>query len=164
MSDDSSFPLSTSLTSPILSVSCSFINFDGIVLTMKESTRHSLRQLKRRVYKKLTDLDVSEVESSSTASTPEDVICVSSSPSIASSQSVKSTSIHIDGATSQVDNLKQFILDNPRCVLKARLFCMGRELKDSCSIKQMKLPCFADAPTPIQFMLKADPAAIPPKN
>lgn len=97
MSDDSSFPLSTSLTSPILSVSCSFINFDGIVLTMKESTRHSLRQLKRRVYKKLTDLDVSEVESSSTASTPEDVICVSSSPSIASSQSVKSTSIHIDG-------------------------------------------------------------------
>ena len=97
MSDDSSFPLSTSLTSPILSVSCSFINFDGIVLTMKESTRHSLRQLKRRVYKKLTDLDASEVESSSTASTPEDVICVSSSPSIASSQSVKSTSIHIDG-------------------------------------------------------------------
>lgn len=51
---------------------------------------------------------------------------------------------------------------------------MGRELKDGCSIKrthfpflltaEMKLPCFADAPTPIQFMLKADPAAIPPKN
>lgn len=78
------------------------------------------------------------------------------------------------GTTSQVDNLKQFILDNPHCILKARLFCMGRELKDGCSIKrtlisllltaEMKLPYFPDVPTPIQFMLKADPVAIPPKN
>ena len=76
----------------------------------------------------------------------------------------------VKGATSQVDSLKQFILDNPRSVMKARLFCMGRELKDGCSIKrscvhgfsrlEMKLPCFPDAPTPIQFMLKADPAIL----
>lgn len=76
----------------------------------------------------------------------------------------------VKGAASQVDSLKQFILDNPRSVMKARLFCMGRELKDGCSIKrscfrgfsrlEMKLPCFTDAPTPIQFMLKADPAIL----
>lgn len=96
MSNDNSV-LSTSLTSPILSISCSFINFDGISLTLKESTRHSLRQLKRQVYKKLTDLDLSDLESISTVDTPEDVICVSSSHSVASSQSIQSTGVHING-------------------------------------------------------------------
>lgn len=97
MSEDNSFPESTSLTTPTLSISCSFINFDGILLTMNESSRHSLRQLKRRVYKKLTDLDPSDLESVTSTGTSEDVICVNTSPSVVSSNSVKSTSIHIDG-------------------------------------------------------------------
>ncbi|KAK8797901.1 hypothetical protein WA171_005430 [Blastocystis sp. BT1] len=130
---------------------------------MKESNRHSIRQLKKRVLKELSSLSLSDLSSSKSMIEPEEIICVDSKQSslsfksTLSSKTNKSDTIDIEGCEEQLDRLKEFIRENPKSLTCARLFCMGRELKSNASLKQMRLPCFPDTPIPIQFVLKEDP-------
>lgn len=105
MSEDGFGPLTTSLTTPVLNISCSFNTYDGVFLTMKESNRHSIRQLKRRVLKELINLNLSDLSSSKSTIEAEEIICVDSKPSslsfksTLSSKTNKSDTIDIEGIT-----------------------------------------------------------------
>lgn len=152
MSEEEFGHIGTSLTTPVLNLSCSFNTYDGVFLTMKESNRHSIRQLKKRVLKELSSLSLSDLSSSKSMIEPEEIICVDSKQSslsfksTLSSKTNKSDTIDIEGffwkigwrigCEEQLDRLKEFIRENPKSLTCARLFCMGRELKSNASLKR----------------------------
>lgn len=100
MSDDNYVSLTTSLTTPSITVKCTFINYEGVEIILKESNRHTIRQLKKRIYKELTYLDLAELSPAKTDTTQEDIICVNSTISDKSSTSHKTTvseTVHTTG-------------------------------------------------------------------
>lgn len=90
MSDDNSIPL-TSLNSSSIVLRCTFINHDDVELVMKVPSRTSIRQIKKRILKNLTNLEVTGRSKKQPTLTKEDVICVSSEVSKQVSASTLST-------------------------------------------------------------------------
>lgn len=103
MSEEEFGHLATSQTTSVLNLSCSFNTYDGVFLTMKESNRSSIRQLKKRVLKELSSIDLSDLSSSKSILEPEEIICVDSKhssmsfKSTLSSKTNKSDTIDIEG-------------------------------------------------------------------
>ena len=156
MSDENSVPL-TSLNTRSIVLKCTFINHDGVDLVMKVPSRTSIRQLKRRIIKNLTNLEVSRRPKKQESPTKEDVIYVSSevtehtsasstlsttSTRSSASESIKvegnnfQTSIRTLGGDEQQEELIEIIRSNPDVLLNARLFCMGKELKSNQKLKR----------------------------
>lgn len=61
-----------------LTISCSFINYDGILITMNIPKRKTVGYLKKMVYKELTTISIDDSQSIPSETYSEDVICVES--------------------------------------------------------------------------------------
>ena len=77
MSDENSVPL-TSLNTRSIVLKCTFINHDGVELVMKVPSSTSIRQVKKRIIKNLTNLEVTRRPKRQESPRKEDVIYVSS--------------------------------------------------------------------------------------
>ena len=156
MSDENSVPL-TSLNTRSIVLKCTFINHDGVDLVMKVPSSTSIRHLKKRIIKNLTNLEVARQPKKQESPRKEDVIYVSSevtghtsASSILSTTSTRSsvsesikvegsnfqTSIRTLGGDEQQEELIEIIRSNPDVLLNARLFCMGKELKSNQKLKR----------------------------
>lgn len=156
MSDENSVPL-TSLNTRSIVLKCTFINHDGVDLVMKVPSSTSIRHLKKRIIKNLTNLEVARRPKKQESPRKEDVIYVSSevtghtsasstlsttSTRSSVSESIKvegsnfQTSIRTLGGDEQQEELIEIIRSNPDVLLNARLFCMGRELKSNQKLKR----------------------------
>lgn len=156
MSDENSVPL-TSLNTRSIVLKCTFINHDGIDLVMKVPSSTSIRHLKKRIIKNLTNLEVARRPKKQESPRKEDVIYVSSevtghtsasstlsttSTRSSVSESIKvegsnfQTSIRTLGGDEQQEELIEIIRSNPDVLLNARLFCMGKELKSNQKLKR----------------------------
>lgn len=98
MSDESN-PLI--LSSSEIGISCSFINFDGVLLSMIVPSKFTIRQLKKAVYKELTQMDLQESHSVKSVQSPEEIICGESESSTLSeiltpSMSIRGTNMILD--------------------------------------------------------------------
>lgn len=156
MSDENSVPL-TSLNTRSIVLKCTFINHDGVDLVIKVPSSTSIRHLKKRIIKNLTNLEVARRPKKQESPTKEDVIYVSSEVtehtsasstlSTTSTRSSVSESIKIEGNNFQMsirtlggdeqqEELIEIIRSNPDVLLNARLFCMGKELKSNQKLKR----------------------------
>lgn len=156
MSDENSVPL-TSLNTRSIVLKCTFINHDGVDLVMKVPSSTSIRHLKKRIIKNLTNLEVARQPKKQESPRKEDVIYVSSevtghtsasstlsttSTRSSVSESIKvegsnfQTSIRTLGGDEQQEELIEIIRSNPDALLNARLFCMGKELKSNQKLKR----------------------------
>lgn len=156
MSDENSVPL-TSLNTRSIVLKCTFINHDGVDLVMKVPSSTSIRHLKKRIIKNLTNLEVARRPKKQESPRKEDVIHVSSevtghtsasstlsttSTRSSVSESIKvegsnfQTSIRTLGGDEQQEELIEIIRSNPDVLLNARLFCMGKELKSNQKLKR----------------------------
>ena len=156
MSDENSVPL-TSLNTRSIVLKCTFINHDGVDLVMKVPSSTSIRHLKKRIIKNLTNLEVTRRPKRQESPRKEDVIYVSSevtghtsasstlsttSTRSSVSESIKvegsnfQTSIRTLGGDEQQEELIEIIRSNPDVLLNARLFCMGKELKSNQKLKR----------------------------
>lgn len=156
MSDENSVPL-TSLNTRSIVLKCTFINHDGVDLVMKVPSSTSIRHLKKRIIKNLTNLEVARRPKKQESPRKEDVIYVSSevtghtsasstlsttSTRSSVSESIKvegsnfQTSIRTLGGDEQQEELIEIIRSNPDVLLNARLFCMGKELKSNQKLKR----------------------------
>lgn len=156
MSDENSVPL-TSLNTRSIVLKCTFINHDGVDLVMKVPSSTSIRHLKKRIIKNLTNLEVARQPKKQESPRKEDVIYVSSevtghtsasstlsttSTRSSVSESIKvegsnfQTSIRTLGGDEQQEELIEIIRSNPDVLLNARLFCMGKELKSNQKLKR----------------------------
>lgn len=160
MSDENSVPL-TSLNTRSIVLKCTFINHDGVELVMKVPSSTSIRQLKKRIIKNLTNLEVARRPKKQESPKKEDVIyvssevtehtsassCSSSTLSTTSTRSSAAESIRVEGSNFQTsirtlggdeqqEELIEIIRSNPDVLLNARLFCMGKELKSNQKLKR----------------------------
>lgn len=156
MSGENSVPL-TSLNTRSIVLKCTFINHDGVDLVMKVPSSTSIRHLKKRIIKNLTNLEVARRPKRQESPRKEDVIYVSSevtghtsasstlsttSTRSSVSESIKvegrnfQTSIRTLGGDEQQEELIEIIRSNPDVLLNARLFCMGKELKSNQKLKR----------------------------
>lgn len=156
MSDENSVPL-TSLNTRSIVLKCTFINHDGVDLVIKVPSSTSIRHLKKRIIKNLTNPEVARRPKKQESPTKEDVIYVSSEVtehtsasstlSTTSTRSSVSESIKIEGNNFQMsirtlggdeqqEELIEIIRSNPDVLLNARLFCMGKELKSNQKLKR----------------------------
>ena len=90
MSDENSVPL-TSLNTRSIVLKCTFINHDGVELVMKVPSSTSIRQVKKRIIKNLTNLEVSRPPKKQESPAKEDVIYISSEGTEQTSASTLST-------------------------------------------------------------------------
>ena len=58
--------------------SCSFVNFDDILIIMNANKRQSIRQLKQRIFKELTNMDLACSDSANAETISEDIISLAS--------------------------------------------------------------------------------------
>lgn len=98
MSDSEFISPPTSLTTPILHIACSFNGYDGVSLEMDEPSRHTLRQVKKRVLKELTALNLSDLSSSKSGIETEEVVVVDSKSTSSSMRCDKIPSIDVEGS------------------------------------------------------------------
>lgn len=136
MSDSEFVSPPTSLTTPILHMACSFNGYDGVSLEMDESSRHTLRQVKKRILKELTAFNLSDLSSSKSGIETEEVVVVDSKSTSSSMRCDKTPSIDVGGPSEELGRLKSFLEANPKSLSRARIFCMGRELKSNVSLKR----------------------------
>ena len=61
-----------------LTISCSFINYDGILVTLSIPKRKTVGYLKKMVYKELTAISIEDSQSLPSDTYSEDIICVES--------------------------------------------------------------------------------------
>lgn len=99
MSDSEFVSPSTSLTTPILHMACSFNGYDGVSLEMDESSRHTLRQVKKRILKELTAFNLSDLSSSKSGIETEEVVVVDSKSTSSSMRCDKTPSIDVGGSS-----------------------------------------------------------------
>ena len=59
-----------------LSISCSFINYDGVTIVLEMSNKSTIRQVKQELLKELLMLTIDNSHSSQTVEQPEDIITV----------------------------------------------------------------------------------------
>ena len=98
MSDPQFVSPPTSLTTPILHLSCSFNGYDGVSLGMDESSRHTLRQVKKRILRELTAFNLSDLSSSKSVVETEDIVVVDSKSSSSSMKRDKTESVDLEGS------------------------------------------------------------------
>ena len=99
MSDSEFVSPPTSLTTPILHMACSFNGYDGVSLEMDESSRHTLRQVKKRILKELTAFNLSDLSSSKSGIETEEVVVVDSKSTSSSMRCDKTPSIDVGGSS-----------------------------------------------------------------
>lgn len=99
MSDSEFVSPPTSLTTPILHMACSFNGYDGVSLEMDESSRHTLRQVKKRILKELTAFNLSDLSSSKSGIETEEVVVVDSKSTSSSMRCDKTPSIDVEGSS-----------------------------------------------------------------
>ena len=99
MSDSEFVSPPTSLTTPILHMACSFIGYYGVSLEMDESSRHTLRQVKKRILKELTAFNQSDLSSSKSGIETEEVVVVDSKSTSSSMRCDKTPSIDVGGSS-----------------------------------------------------------------
>ena len=99
MSDSEFVSPPTSLTTPILHMACSFNGYDGVSLEMDESSRHTLRQVKKRILKELTAFNLSDLSSSKSGIETEEVVVVDSKSTSSSMRCDKTPTIDVGGSS-----------------------------------------------------------------
>lgn len=99
MSDSEFVSPPTSLTTPILHMACSFNGYDGVSLEMDESSRHTLRQVKKRILKELVAFNLSDLSSSKSGIETEEVVVVDSKSTSSSMRCDKTPSIDVGGSS-----------------------------------------------------------------
>ena len=99
MSDSEFVSPPTSLTTPILHMACSFNGYDGVSLEMDESSRHTLRQVKKRILKELTAFNLSDLSSSKSGIETEEVVVVDSKSTSSSMRCDKTPFIDVEGSS-----------------------------------------------------------------
>ena len=99
MSDSEFVSPPTSLTTPILHMACSFNGYDGVSLEMDESSRHTLRQVKKRILKELTAFNLSDLSSSKSGIETEEGVVVDSKSTSSSMRCDKTPSIDVEGSS-----------------------------------------------------------------
>ena len=99
MSDSEFVSPPTSLTTPILHMACSFNGYDGVSLEMDESSRHTLRQVKKRILKELTAFNLSDLSSYKSGIETEEVVVVDSKSTSSSMRCDKTPSIDVGGSS-----------------------------------------------------------------
>lgn len=98
MSDSQFVSPPTSFTTPLLHIACSFNGYDGVSLEMDESSRHTLRQVKKRILRELTAFNLSDLSSSKSEMGAEEVVVVDSKSSSFSMKNDKTVSIDLEGS------------------------------------------------------------------
>ena len=101
MSNENSVPL-TSLNTRWIALKCTFINHDGVEMVMNVPSRTSIRQVKKRILKNITNLEVTGHSKKQDAPVKEDVICVSSEVSEPMSVSTLSTTSAVSSVSESV--------------------------------------------------------------
>lgn len=104
MSDESNFLI---LSSSEIGIFCSFINFDGVLLSMVVPSKYTIRQLKKAVYKELTQMDLQESHSIKNSQSPEEVICGESDSTTLSEILTPSMSIRGTNSFSRIMNRRK---------------------------------------------------------
>lgn len=77
-----------------LSISCSFINYDGVTIVLEMSNKSTIRHLKRELLKELLKLNIDNSHSTQSIEQPEDIITVTNKGSSESEVMTPSIIIH----------------------------------------------------------------------
>ena len=77
-----------------LSISCSFINYDGVTIVLDISNKSTIRHLKRELLKELLKLNIDNSHSIQSIEQPEDIITVTNKGSSESEVMTPSIIIH----------------------------------------------------------------------
>lgn len=77
-----------------LSISCSFINYDGVTIVLEISNKSTIRHLKRELLKELLKLNIDNSHSTQSIEQPEDIITVTNKGSSESEVMTPSIIIH----------------------------------------------------------------------
>ena len=77
-----------------LSISCSFINYDGVTIVLEMSNKSTIRHLKRELLKELLKLSIDNSHSTQSIEQPEDIITVTNKGSSESEVMTPSIIIH----------------------------------------------------------------------
>ena len=87
MSEEEAELPNTSLKMKHITLSYTFANYDGVVLIMEESNRKTTRQLKKRVFKELTNRDLISASNSKSGGIADDTVIITTPFSPSSNKS-----------------------------------------------------------------------------